>query len=218
MKYPSGRCVVGFLKIPKKGAVKTRLARNIGPDMAAHLYRQMFFKTTLLMSRSRFAYRVYLDRRDIEFENKWLREVRTHKQSGQDLGERMRNAFQEVFREGFESVVIVGSDCPYLEEGDIRRAFADMRAKDAVVGPTQDGGYYLIGLRSRSGRHLNRIFDHMKWSRRDVLAETRRRLQKLGITATTLRTLQDVDTSRDLKEPALRQMYGFEQTCKPRTI
>src|SRR5262245_62441377 len=78
----------------------------------------------------------------------WLRPGwRAVPQCDGDLGVRMMNAFADAFRAGANRVVIIGSDCPYLDAGDVRIAWTQLRACDLVLGPAEDGGYWLIGLR-----------------------------------------------------------------------
>ena len=114
-------------------------------------------------------------------------------QKGKDLGERMLNAFSERFREGYRRVVIIGADSPSLPLGYIMQAFCSER--DVVIGPSVDGGYYLIGMRGK----LVNLFDGVKWGEDTVLEETRYKLEKSGASLELLPIWYDVDRAGDLR-------------------
>jgi len=119
--------------------------------------------------------------------------VSTFIQEGKDLGERMKNAFSVKFAEGYEQVVIVGADSPSLPSLYITQALASKR--DVVLGPSVDGGYYLIGMKEK----LTHLFDGIKWGRDTVLKETYRKLKSSGTSFELLPVWYDVDRPDDLK-------------------
>ena len=114
-------------------------------------------------------------------------------QEGQDLGERMQNAFASRFAEGYGKVVIIGADSPSLPTKYIHQAFASNR--DVVLGPSVDGGYYLIGM---CGNVVD-LFEGVTWGGNTVLEQTRERLEGSGASLELLPTWYDVDRPEDLK-------------------
>ena len=118
-------------------------------------------------------------------------------QKGEDLGERMRNGFIQTFAEGFKRVILIGSDIPGLPLEFIEEAFTSLRDKDAVIGPSLDGGYYLIGFRNKT--FSPKVFEGIPWSTEKVFEETMKVLEKERLTVHTLPRWRDIDTIEDLK-------------------
>ncbi|MRR07926.1 MAG: glycosyltransferase, partial [Deltaproteobacteria bacterium] len=117
-------------------------------------------------------------------------------QQGSDLGERMKNAFRDVISRGSTRAVLIGSDIPDLPQSFIDEAFTSLEDHDAVLGPSLDGGYYLIGFRSDS--FLPEVFDGVQWSTPAVFQQTLGILQKSKYSVHTLRERRDIDTFDDL--------------------
>jgi rSAM/selenodomain-associated transferase 1 len=117
----------------------------------------------------------------------------TAAQSEGDLGQRLASAFGQAFCGGARRVVIVGSDCPYLDADDIREAWRQLRTCDLVLGPAEDGGYWLIGLREEQPG----LFENIAWSSAIVFSETIARAKALRLKTFLLRKLSDVDTRED---------------------
>ncbi len=111
------------------------------------------------------------------------------------LGARMRAAFDDVFARGFERVVLIGSDLPTLPPEHITLAMTALARAPIVLGPADDGGYYLIGLREL----YPELFDEVSWGSRDVLAQTLTRAERAGVTVELISAWHDVDTSDDLQ-------------------
>jgi uncharacterized protein len=120
--------------------------------------------------------------------------VRVTTQSGGDLGERMALAIQSEIRAGRKRVVILGSDAPTLPDDHLAASFDALHKADVVIGPSRDGGYYLIGM---SRLHLP-LFRNMRWGTGEVLGATRARLKKAGISCVELGSWHDVDTPEDI--------------------
>jgi len=118
-----------------------------------------------------------------------------HLQRGDDLGERMQNAFADAFAQGKERVIIIGSDCLELETYMIKEAFAVLENNDVVLGPAKDGGYYMIGMTA----FLPTLFEDKNWSTDDLLMDTILDLKKMNAKYYLLKTLNDIDTIEDLK-------------------
>jgi uncharacterized protein len=122
--------------------------------------------------------------------------ARTFPQQGETLGDRMRNAFGELFARGYTRVVAIGSDLPTLPARYVEQAFDRLRDRSGaiVVGPAIDGGYYLIGLREAAPE----LFDAIPWSTRGVLAATRQAAEKLNLVVHLTPEWYDVDEPADL--------------------
>ena len=116
------------------------------------------------------------------------------KQEGENLGERMRNAMRDIFALRYKRAVIIGSDIPSVKAENIARAFGSLNDSDAVIGPSSDGGYWLIGMR----KFIPEAFGISSWGNSSVLAETVRTLAGLGISCGTADTLDDLDTPEDV--------------------
>jgi len=122
-------------------------------------------------------------------------------QQGKTLGKRMRNAFQQLFTDGFKNVVLIGADLPVIPLAFFRQAYEWLeRGKvDVVLGPSQDGGYYLVGMK----RLVPDMFEGIKWSREDVLARTLEKLERLKWKYELLPLWYDIDTADDLERLSL---------------
>jgi rSAM/selenodomain-associated transferase 1 len=195
-----GRCVILFVRYPEKGAVKTRLAKVLGEDKTLELYRN-FVLDALDSFREINARRCvwYYPENSKKQIRRWLGSGYEYfPQKGDDLGDRMKNAFAKVFGDGCREAVLVGSDIPDLSPDIINEAFSGLGESDAVLGPAADGGYYLIGFRGES--FLPAAFEGMRWSVPGVLASTRRVLEQAGESVATLPELSDIDTIYDLRK------------------
>lgn len=199
-----------FVKNPKRGKVKTRLAKTIGKERAYQTYLKLIDYTLKVAAgvdaHKQIWYSTYIDESDnfleepqpsdsskrsdgydLKFEKKLQR--------GDHLGEKMSNAFKEGFDHGFEKVVIIGSDCPDISTNVIQNAYKKLAENDVVIGPSEDGGYYLIG----SNKFIPGIFKNIPWSTEMVFKETIRVLEKGGKSYGLLTTLNDIDTEEDLR-------------------
>ena len=192
--------LVIFAKNPEAGKVKTRLAATIGNDAALSVYRQLLQHTaSAVSSLPTNKYVFYSDR--VVRDDVWNDEQYSKKvQDGSDLGEKMKNAFAEVFREGHAKAVLIGTDCPDLTELIIREAFDKLDHVDVVIGPAVDGGYYLVGLKN----NCPSIFESIAWSTSGVLSETINKCKSAGLEFALLQPLQDVDEEKDLLNSKLQ--------------
>lgn len=201
-----GDALLVFVRAPERGRVKTRLAEGIGEEGALRAYRRLA-EGTLRAARGveGAEVRVHFTPPDAgEAVRAWLGAGPLYlPQSPGDLGARMRSAFDAAFADGAMRVVIVGSDLPGLTAELLRRAFAALEEREAVVGPSADGGYWLLGLR----RTLPALFERMPWSTPAVLPRTLERLRAAGIEPAVLPTLRDVDRAEDLPG-GWRDEYG----------
>lgn len=188
-----------FIKNPVEGDVKTRLGASIGSGNALLVYKKLLTHTREVAVRvdceRQVWYSSMVDRRD-----DWDAEQFSKKlQKGSGLGERMSAAFMEGFDAGYKKIVIIGSDCAGLAPHHINRAFKALDDKDAVIGPSQDGGYYLLGLT----KFRKEIFSDIAWSTPEVFDETVKIFGQHQLEYSTLETLNDIDTIEDLKQSSL---------------
>lgn len=188
------RRLVVFLKAPRPGSVKTRLAETLGADAACAAYRQLV-ETLLVHLAPLHAVELCFTPADASAEiSPWLRaDWSAAPQSAGDLGRRLHAAFTEHFLADAERVVIIGSDCPAVTATDIEDAWRALDGHDVVLGPALDGGYWLIGLRAPQAA----LFSEMPWSTNAVFAETMHRARESDLRVALLRELSDVDTAAD---------------------
>lgn len=196
------RALMIFARLPQPGKVKTRLSPVLSPEECATLYGCMvddlLERLSLLHTRRVLFYDDEAGAREW-FEERWP-DLELRPQRGDDLGERMERAFGELFDEGCRRVVIVGSDSPDLPISFIEEAFSLLEeGADAVFGPSDDGGYYLLGLREQR----RELFCGIPWSSRETLARSLERGKEVGLEVRLLPEWYDVDTPDDLTRPGL---------------
>lgn len=182
-----------FQKNLVEGKVKTRLAKSIGNVKALQVYQYLLTHThqqVALMETSTLVF----------FENTVEGDF-LHKpyfsgavQIGEDLGKRMKNAFQQAFDMGYKEVIIIGTDCLQLNSHILEEAINALDYHEMVIGPAKDGGYYLLGLRKMYAT----LFEDKEWSSRTVFADTMNDAKKLGLDSWVLKELSDIDTYGDL--------------------
>ena len=178
---------------------KTRLCPPLSPEQAAELYRA-FLQDTLCMALSLGWERVSLVYPDVPGAGCELRAivpagVCLRPQSGRGLGDALAGAFQSHVAEGFGQVVLIGSDNPTLPASVVETGRRGLSDHDVVIGPSADGGYYLIGMeRPHPG-----IFERISWSTEVVYEETIERARQLGLSVLSLQEWYDVDTAADLQ-------------------
>ena len=186
-------------KAPRAGVGKTRLCPPLSPDEAAGLYRCFLLDTidrirALEGASVAIAHAAATDRAFFEDACPELVLVAQH---GPDLGTRLANVFDQLFGRGFRAVLAMGADTPTLPGEFLRRALdalADPRL-DLALGPTEDGGYYLIGLRAPRPE----LFEGIPWSTSRVFDETMRRARAVTLNVAVLPRWYDVDTIDDLR-------------------
>ena len=183
-----------FAKNPVAGRVKTRLAKDVGEKKALQVYQYLLDHSAKVTSRVNASKQVwYADH--IKEKDIWDNEVFEKKlQSGDHLGERMENAFRSAFAEGYEKVVIVGTDLYDIQPADIDKAFQKLDEFSAVIGPAKDGGYYLLGMNSM----ITKVFRNKKWSTDSVFRETMTDLQDHKTYQLEVRN--DIDILEDIME------------------
>ncbi len=186
-------CIVVFGREPVPGRVKTRLAKGVGARQAAAVYAATLDHTLAAATTS--GLRVILSLAD-DSASDWIDSlpVSTELQSGSDLGARMGDAFSRRFDEGEDRVVVIGSDCPWLGAPHLHQAIDELERGEVVLGPADDGGYWLVAQRPPGVE----LFTDIPWSCPETLSQTRQRLEQLGVTWIELEELTDIDTIADL--------------------
>lgn len=199
-----------FVKQPLAGKVKTRLAAEVGECAAVELYKSFILNMISAFDVLDVKVNIFVYPADgCGWFERWLEGGYSYfGQSGLDLGERMKNAFEEVFGCGVERVVLVGSDVPELGASYIREALESLETCDAVIGPAFDGGYYLIGF--GRGGFLPEVFDNIEWSTDKVFAQSIEILREHGRKIHVMGEMGDIDTAEDLG----RFVRGYEDNSK----
>lgn len=186
--------IIVMTKVPLAGKVKTRLQPFLTPKQSAELadclWQDTIGKAKQLNKKLIIAYSPS-EQRDF-FDG--LHNLDLVAQSGHDLGERMFNAFQFAFAQNLDWVVMIGTDSPTFPLDFIKKAFTNLEKTDAVLGKTEDGGFYLIGLKKSD----KRIFENVKWSSDRTFEQTKNNLERLGFSLSELPIWYDVDEPKDL--------------------
>jgi len=188
--------LVIFVRNPQLGKVKSRLAKSLGEPQALAIYLKLLQHTRKETEQLRYSKTVYYSD-FIDTEDEWNQDLFGKAlQSGKDLGERMWTAFEEQFSLGFTSVCIIGSDTPEITTRIIEDAFQVLESHDAVIGPADDGGYYLIGLK----KNFRDLFINRQWSTEKVFEDTIEILRVHRLKYHLLPVLSDIDNETDLKK------------------
>lgn len=196
---PIAQRLIVFTRYPEPGQVKTRLVAALGPEGAADLARRLAQEALawgLLLARQEPL------RLEVRHEGghpaamrSWLGLAPLVRPQGQgDLGRRMARALHQALAEGEERAVLVGTDCPHRDDRMLAQAFQALAEHDLVLGPAQDGGYHLVGLR----RPAPAIFQDMAWGTSQVLGQTLEAARRAGLSVHLLPTLPDIDRPQDL--------------------
>lgn len=196
MPKSTSNALLIFVKNPKKGHVKTRLAATVGDEKALEIYRQLLTHTRItvqpLQADKQVWYSQFIPRQD-EWDDVMFAKK---KQQGETLGKRMQRAFKEAFKKGYQRVVIIGSDCGQLKGKHLEHAYEALETNDVVIGPAEDGGYYLLGMR----KYFPVLFEDKPWSTDDVFEQTLDDCKTYGLSCNVLETLNDVDTKEDWEQ------------------
>ena len=192
----AGQTIILFAKAPRLGFVKTRLARDVGEAQALQIYRALGSRAVDVARRTQRQVIIYYTPSDAESElRSWLGSagLEFYSQTEGDLGERMDAAFAATLPDR-ESVCIVGMDVPGLTPTILGYAFDALAERDVVLGPAEDGGYYLIGLCEPRPE----LFEDVPWSTDTVFDVTSLRAREEGLSVAVIERLADVDTVDDL--------------------
>lgn len=197
---PEGAVLGIFAKRPDPGRVKTRLAADLGADFAAEAAEAMTLDLAELWGGDRVlapgGRRVLAFAPDDAgpwFDARVPGAMALQPQHGDNLGARMRAFFEGEFEDGASRVVLIGSDSPTLDPSIVVSAFLCLETRDVVLGPSADGGYYLLGCRPP----MPPVFEGIAWSTPNVLGQTVERLGQSGLSLALLPPWYDVDSADD---------------------
>ncbi len=191
-----GQALLVFVKLPVARRVKTRLQPELSPALAASLYRAMVDDVFTALERpERWDLIAFFSPPEQERAfREWLPDsTGLVPQSGTDLGERLASAFEWSRAHGHSRTIIVGTDMPTLGSSVVSDAFVALEHAEVVLGPSTDGGYYLVGL--KEPRH--ELFEDVDWSTPEVLEQTIARIDSTGATYHLLQERTDIDTWQD---------------------
>ncbi len=183
-----------FTRNPVLGKCKTRLAATIGDPAALEVYKFLLRHTANITHGLNVHKKVYYS------ESIWKNDVWDEKvyeknvQQGNNLGERMAQAFSQGFNQGFEKIIIIGSDMLDLSPSDLENAFSALDENNFVIGPAEDGGYYLLGMKIFKPQ----LFQNKDWGKDTVLADSMADLQTEKISV--LASKNDIDVYEDIKD------------------
>jgi len=204
-----------FAKAPIPGEVKTRLCPPLDPDEAASLHGTLVLDAiertkglqgiTLYVAGTPDLAHPFFKVMEGRYGARLL------PQSGQDLGSRMRQVMQDAFDQGAKEVILTGTDFPTLPRAHLIEALKLIKSHDVVLGPTADGGYYLIGLRKMTPAP----FEGIAWSTGAVFAETKKKIEAAGLSLGLLPKCRELDTLDDLK--AFIGLIGKDRAMTKRT-
>ncbi len=194
------KSLIIFTRYPEIGTTKTRLIPAIGADNACNLQRLMtentLKKANKLREKIEIEINIYFLGGSLNLIKQWLgNDYNYYSQEGEDLGLKMFHAFLESFNEDYSRVVLIGTDCPDLDENILNTAFDQLDHYDLVIGKAEDGGYYLIGLNK-----LNKeLFININWGTDSVFQTTVAIASRLNYSIYKLPVLRDIDRTEDLE-------------------
>ncbi len=192
------RHLVVMTRVPEAGRTKTRLIPALGPEAAAGLHQALIALTwetlTKLRQRQQCQIVVHYAGDEVEQLTRLMPTASLTPQAGHTLGDRMLKAIEDGTAAGAESIVVIGTDSPELDDAILVSAFETLQSADVVLGPADDGGYYLIGMR----RPIPELFSGIEWGTSQVLAQTLQRCRQLNLRVKLLPVLNDIDEPDDL--------------------
>ena len=181
-----------FAKTPVLGKVKSRLAKSIGEKKTLWIYHKLLANTEDVLQNTFLKVVIFYKGKNANEFKGCFKDFAKKPQIGNDLGERMANAFEWAFNQGYPKVIGIGTDLWDLDQGTIEGALSALDSTNVVLGPTKDGGYYLIGMR----KFYPQLFQNKKWGGQDVFEATLNDLQSKRVAL--LKVKSDIDTYKDL--------------------
>jgi hypothetical protein len=189
----SQNALIIFVKNLIDGHVKTRLAATLGNEVAMDIYKQLLqnaHHNVQSLAADKIVFYSDFIEDDIWENNVYTKQM----QQGNSLEKKMENAFKSTFAAGYQKLVIIGTDCPGINENILQNAFAKLEDHDIVIGPATDGGYYLLGMKKEHPY----LFHNIKWSTNTVLEKTIDRCHSNQLSYILLPELSDIDEEKDL--------------------
>lgn len=194
------RAVIMFSRLPIVGEVKSRMSPHLTPPQAMELQRYFLMDLFEMLEPMKIdcdLFLFYTGSQDIAlFSDIVPKRYVCLEQKGKDLGERMCRAFKRIFDQGYENVILVGSDIPHLTRETLENAFSQLKIYDMVLGPTVDGGYYLIGMNQLD----NEVFNGQNWGNSSVFENTKRTIKRLGYSVGLTKAYLDLDDIEDIRQ------------------
>lgn len=182
-----------FAKTPVLGTVKTRLATTVGAEKALSVYTQLLRKTNTILEELAQEVIVFYSGAEASTLQDYFPTFKLNAQKGTDLGERMQQAFQWGFSQGYKNLILIGTDLWEIETPLISLAFKQLQTHDCVIGPSKDGGYYLLGKKE----NIPAVFQNKAWSTASVLTNTLADLQDHQVALLPEKT--DIDTYKEVE-------------------
>ncbi len=203
-----------FLKYPEPGKVKTRLGKVIGYKIAADIY-SVFIKHLLTIFKANDLYNISVYYSPVERKHDILNMIGINDivpQNGDNLGEKISNAFDSSFSKGYLNTVIIGTDCIDITSDDIENTFKDLSGDySSVIGPTNDGGYYLIGL---SEENRPELFKGIEWSTDKVFTQTIKKMSQINIKNKVLNYYNDIDEISDINSNVIEIINTYKPNLR----
>lgn len=196
-----------FTKPPIKGKVKTRIAKQTDDEFALTLHTFLLNRTFQTIKQINVHKTIFLAYPDI---NNAISEdfFGIKIQQGTDIGERMNHAFEESYKAGFNKTILIGSDVPEISEDIIYSAFHSLDTNDVCIGPAEDGGYYLIGMKNPCPN----LFKDILWGTEKVFQQTVEVLETKNLSYSVLETKKDIDTLADARHYSFYKEIIHKQT------
>ncbi len=202
--------VIIFTRYPQPGRVKTRLIPKLGKVGAAAIHKKMaehiLSKINDLQNidqdpDSSIQLNIYYTGASHKQMTQWLgNSIPFFRQQGEGLGNKMFQAFQSARDAHFQRTILIGSDCPSINTNHIRLAFKHLKKNNLVLGPTYDGGYYLIGTdNSIPITAVQSLFSNISWGTEKVYKQTLNKAKKAGLSFYPMQKLNDIDRPQDLE-------------------
>ncbi|HUQ80320.1 MAG TPA: TIGR04282 family arsenosugar biosynthesis glycosyltransferase [Gemmatimonadaceae bacterium] len=213
----SSRSLVIFASAPEKGRVKSRIAADLGPDVALTAYKTLAEHAVAAASHVDWCRKTiaYAPNGTGDAMRSWFGDLFDYRAQGDgDLGRRMVAALERAFAEGADRVILIGVDCPGVTDAIITEAFTRLDSADAVLGPSFDGGYYLIGMK----KPLKELFNDIPFGSGDALQKTLTAARRASLRVSLLDWKRDVNTGDAWKgvakmltdkKPVFKSAFGF---------
>jgi hypothetical protein len=207
------KALVIMTRVPVPNKTKTRLLSIFKPEECSEIHKSFLrdiLETASQITKDTDLFLFYGNEGPVKILNEFAQEsVSFFPQEGQGLGEKMANIFEKIFSKGYNKVVLIGADIPEVSLEDLNDSFDILDSNDVVFGPTDDGGYYLVGM----NRPHDIIFrSDIKWGTPEVFQESIKSLENMKIEVGLIRFRSDIDTEGDLKE-FWKRVKGTEN-CK----
>lgn len=217
MKQLADTALVIIARYPEAGKTKTRLARTVGEETTVQLYSA--FLTDLAQRFTGQEYDLYwtFTPAHVDYAEfiatlvpEWTSSITCFPQQGADLGERLLYAFRWIYTQGYQNIILIGSDSPHISLGIIADARVALNEADVVLGPSDDGGYYLIAM-----HEPHDVFSGIPMSTSVVTQRTIEQAERQGLTVRCIDPLFDVDELPDLLR--LAQLLETDSLLAPAT-